>query len=109
MIYGKGVDDVCYNDPSDCSENEPWGSPKTINIGYPMKGWIYNEYNSENNTWLLSSNSKDSDNVFMYDRSLIYGNVGIGNFQKVLPVLYLKSNVIIESGTGKSNDPYVLK
>ena len=37
------------------------------------------------------------------------GNYGAANPLSVFPTIYLKSNILIESGKGTSSDPYILK
>ena len=114
LVYSNEVDNVCYNNPYNCSENETWGEPKTTNIGYPQLGWIYNSnklegQNSITYNWFVSPFSSNSAFVFLgrsvgflnyYD----YGDSAFGT----RPVLYLSSNVKITDGTGESTNPYKL-
>ena len=52
--------------------------------------WIYSKYN----VWYLA----------------FYAAFGFANYvQIVFPAIYLKSNVIIESGNGSESNPYMLK
>ena len=114
MTYAKGVDDTCYNDPYNCSEKEPWGSPKTSNIGYPTKGWIHNTNKLEGSTsqqvtWLLSPYSGPSTHVFYaHSGGSLDGN-GANYAGGGRPVVYLKSDIKIDTGTGEVGNPYVLK
>ena len=78
-----------------------------------------NNYICKNNNWMQKSilawyllPVAISDNA-----SIVWNVVGVGNFDDdnaarqlyVFPTIYLKSNVIIESGNGSTSDPYVLK
>ena len=38
-----------------------------------------------------------------------YGGSGASNAYAFFPAIYLKSNVLIESGNGTSDSPYILK
>jgi len=82
-------------------------------------------YKCKNNNWMHHGTTMDIEDAtwFMspYASSgaarpvwavLGVGNVNGGNATiplSVFPTIYLKSNVIIESGTGTSSDPYILK
>ena len=67
--------------------------------------WLYkNSY-----YWTLSPDSSDSYYVFNVSSS---GFVGYNNADLsygVVPAVYLKSNILIESGDGSSSNPYILK
>jgi type IV pilus assembly protein PilA len=61
--------------------------------------------------WTLSPIADASDASHVWGVSGA-GNAGYGSASgafAVFPAIYLKSNVIIESGTGTSSDPYILK
>ena len=61
--------------------------------------------------WTLSpyANSGGSRYVWLvYSGDLVPDNFAAGG-GSVFPAIYLKSNVIIESGTGTNTDPYILK
>ena len=62
-------------------------------------------------TWYLSPYAIGSSANYAWDVSG-GGNVGIdfaASSNAVVPSIYLKSNVLIENGTGTSSDPYILK
>jgi len=73
--------------------------------------WMHYGSTYSDSTWYLSPVAI-SDNA-----SIVWNVVGVGNFDDdnaarqlyVFPTIYLKSNVIIESGNGSTSDPYVLK
>ena len=61
--------------------------------------------------WTLSPIADASDASHVWGVSGA-GNAGYGSASgafAVFPAIYLKSNIIIESGTGTSSDPYILK
>ena len=72
--------------------------------------WI----NSDTNIWTLSPRDYSGPGGATYVRS-IGGNGYIASFSSaaelydIYPTIYLKSNILIESGNGTSSDPYVLK
>ena len=45
----------------------------------------------------------------LYNDNLLVSSAGAGASLSVFPTIYLKSYVIIESGTGTNTDPYILK
>ena len=79
--------------------------------------WDYSNAKCKNNNWLhkssyywtmspLSGSSNGVFNVYSSgnaDDSIAYDAYG------VVPALYLKSNILIESGDGSSSNPYILK
>ena len=72
--------------------------------------WI----NSDTNIWTLSPRDYSGPGGATYVRS-IGGNGYIASFSSaaelydIYPTIYLKSNVLIESGNGTSDSPYILK
>ena len=73
--------------------------------------WMHYGSAYSDNTWYLSpnANTSSSTNVWV---GRGYGNAGLGNASSAsafFPAIYLKSNILIESGTGTSSDPYILK
>ena len=65
----------------------------------------------EDATWFMSpgANSGSSRYVwFVFGDGFLYGDGAAGPLS-VFPTIYLKSNILIESGTGTSSDPYILK
>lgn len=100
MVYAKGVNDVCYNNPHECTDD----NAKT--------GWIYNTNfyaTSPISTWLLTVQSDDETGVLLSanDGSLqdAYAFVTVG----VRPVVYLSNNVKIVGGDGTSDNQYRLE
>ncbi len=104
MVYGNGVNATCYDNPSGCNETNA------------RKGWVFNSNKREgnsiiDNTWLLSSYAGDSYDVmraFSQGYLHYYFSAAVSSRTWVRPVVYLSSDVMIESGTGRENDPYVL-
>ena len=107
MTYANGVDSTCYNDPSQCTT---WRSP----AGDPTTGWIHNTNKLEGSTnqhftWFVSPGSSDSYVVFDADPDgfLVGDNQVIATIG-ARPVVYLKSDIKIDGGTGESTNPYKL-
>ena len=105
--YSKTIDDICYNDPYNCSEREHWMSLKE-NPGYPEKGWIYN--NSNDGFWTMSPSADSIISVFMVLKTSheSAGRVGAASRNSVMPVVYLSSSVKIIDGDGSSGNSYKL-
>ena len=63
-----------------------------------------------NNLWLLTTRSSSANSAWsLYaSGSVNYYNGGVNSAVAVVPVLYLDSKQVIESGSGSSIDPYVL-
>lgn len=104
MVYVNGSGSRCYNDPY---------------YGYcymsdAARGWIFNSNTFEGSTsrqitWLLSPYPGSANSAFMVNS---YGNMfsdTIGYPRGIRPVVYLKSDIKIATGTGKYDDPYVLE
>lgn len=68
--------------------------------------WLYNGRNE----WILSMGSSSTSNVFMID-SIARLNKAYASNETcgIRPVFYLKSSIIVESGTGTKSDPYRIK
>ena len=102
------VTDYAYaSSENDCNTKKDQSSTyKCKNNNWMHYGSTYSD-----STWYLSPVAI-SDNA-----SIVWNVVGVGNFDDdnaarqlyVFPTIYLKSNVIIESGNGSTSDPYVLK
>ena len=105
MVYGNGVNDICYTNPNGCSGTNA------------LSGWIYKSNVLEGQTspyytWFLSSFAGYSESVL-----IAVGDGGLDVLQRlgsrgsygVRPVVYLKSDIKITEGTGESGNPYVLK
>ena len=86
-------------------------------ITYIDGAYDYSNAKCKNNNWLyknsyywtMSPYSGDSYSVFRVDSS---GNAYNNNAYYALgvwPAIYLKSNILIESGDGSSSNPYILK
>ena len=73
--------------------------------------WMHYGSTWSDSTWYLSPNASASSAARAWH---VYG-IGFvscfspSNAYAVFPAIYLKSNVIIESGTGTNTDPYILK
>lgn len=101
MIYGKGVENTCYNDPKNCTIN---------NSAEPTISWLYNSNIKEGSfkidkTLLLSPLSSLNDILYMYE----YGYLNSYGQQwptTVRPTLYLKSDIYIVGGNGRIENPY---
>ena len=102
MVYGNGVNATCYNDPYNCNSTRA------------STGWVYNSNKQEGqssptDTWFLSPYSSSANSVFgAYSSGTLDDNLVINNTYGVRPVVYLKSSVQIDSGTGTQLDPYKL-
>ena len=106
---------------SDCETNMNAGYNATasfpdeafVNMTCKKNNWMHHgtTMDIEDATWFISplANPSDANNVWG-----VYG-VGLTGFGRaanplsVFPTIYLKSNILIESGTGTSSDPYILK
>ena len=76
-------------------------------------------YKCKNNNWMSKNiwywtlspgaHSGYSTNVWDVYSVDIVSNDRAGNGLAVFPAIYLKSDILIESGTGTSSDPYILK
>ena len=104
---------------SDCETNMNAGdnatalSPdeKIANMSCKNNNWMHYGSTSSDKTWYMSS--------FVYpgNATLVWHVNGVGradgadaaNPYSAFPAIYLKSNVLIENGTGTSSDPYILK
>ena len=100
--YANGVDDICYNDSYVCAN------------GHPSSSWIFNsnirqgENTIEPSTYFISPGAGYSVSVF---RQFDTGNLESGfasGLYGIRPVVYLKNNVTIVSGTGNESNPYIL-
>ena len=115
------VTDWAYaSSESDCETNMNAGynatasSPEEAfaNMTCKNNNWMhYGTTGIEDATWFMSpranpGNARDAWSVHG-DGGVFSGNVAY--FRAVVPSIYLKSNVIIESGNGTSSNPYILK
>ena len=62
-------------------------------------------------TWVMSpyANPGDASNVWFVSGDGLAGNDCAASPRSAFPTIYLKSNILIESGTGTGSDPYILK
>ena len=102
MVYGKGIDASCYEDPKNCAADNA------------KKGWICtsNIKQGEQNTtttWLLTSNAGNAYYGFYMLGGGHIANIGVDRNLAVRPVVYLKANVEFDGGTGASDNPYKIK
>ena len=66
-------------------------------------------YNSSLYQWTLAPYSANASTVFyVYRDGGVYDN-GASNTFAVRPVLFLKSSILLDKGTGESSNPYTLK
>ena len=108
------VTDWAYASSESVCETNMWdGDIDTTHGRFNMTCKNNNWMHRSNNTWYLSpctySFSDGASHVWNV------GNMGYVSFGSaaytyaVVPSIYLKSNVLIENGTGTSSDPYILK
>ena len=106
--------DYSYASSESVCETNMWdGDIDTTHGRFNMTCKNNNWMHRSNNTWYLSpctySFSDGASHVWNV------GNMGYVSFGSaaytyaVVPSIYLKSNVLIESGAGTSSDPYILK
>lgn len=106
MVYGKGVDNNCFNSPYRCN-------PSATPAGAPSTGWLYNsnmyiDQLTIRYTWLLNSYAGATDRVFMvYVEGLLDTN-GLAGYLVVRPTVYLKEDVKVVDGNGEVGNPYVI-
>ena len=103
MVYGNGVNDTCFGNPNACVNDNA------------QTGWVINSNIKQGQstidyTWLLSPISNSTNTTFRSSTNggLVSYSVTMAT-SAIRPVVYLKSDVIISSGTGSIDDPYVLK
>ena len=70
-----------------------------------------NDYllNTNNLQWTLAPYSSHASNVFFVSTDGITGIAPVDVDFAVRPALFLKSSILVDKGTGTSNDPYQLK
>ena len=79
-----------------------------------------NTYICKNNNWMFKPNtwywtlSLDAYPSASRGVWLVYSAGNVGNINAayggaIFPAIYLKTDILIKSGTGRSNDPYILK
>lgn len=67
----------------------------------------YNYLNSDYTYWLLTGNSDNTDKVYVVS-SYVY-NKTADYESSIRPVIHLNSNVMVESGKGTMNNPYIIR
>ena len=82
-----------YYDNSNCTANN----------------WMKNILGISNYSWLLTPNSGDANSAWSVSSSgyVLFGNI-VSYARGVAPVLYLSSELRVESGDGSSSNPYKL-
>lgn len=72
--------------------------------------WMYNSMtaNGNSSSWLLTPFSSFAESACLVPSSGFVNNGYVRSATWVSPVFYLDSELTVESGTGKSDDPYVL-
>ena len=78
---------------------------------YKCKNNNWMHYGDGDGTWYLSPLAYPFNAHFVWD-VVGYGSVDFSNAAytlSVFPTIYLKSNILIESGKGTSSNPYILK
>ena len=73
-----------------------------------------NSYICKNNNWMFKNTwywtlSPGADTSYAGDVWYVDGDGLAGDDNAVFPAIYLKSNILIESGKGTSSNPYILK
>ena len=94
-IYGKGVNDTCYNNTYICIGDKPYS------------GWIYiSDYNdNESNITYMWTITPYGNGAYLIHNT---GKIGIGNaVLGTRPVVYLDEKVKIFDGDGSIDNPYV--
>ena len=66
-------------------------------------------YNSSLSQWTLTSIPATALAVFIVNESGIVYYIYASSANVVRPALFLKSNILVDKGTGVKNDPYTLK
>ena len=107
------VTDWAYASSESVCETNMQKQDSSNNYNYICKNNNWMHYGSTYNdvTWYLSPGA---DPVYA---GVVWGVFGVGNVNdrlaviplSVFPTIYLKSNILIESGKGTSSDPYILK
>ena len=90
----KGLLNWGFSDFSDCKEND----------------YLYH-YNLSNGQWTLAPYSASAYNVFDVNEDGFVSSFDYGAYYTftVRPTFFLKSNILLNTGTGTSTDPYQLK
>ena len=112
------VTDWAYaSSESDCETNMNAGDIDfdngIFNMTCKKNNWMHHgtTMEIEDATWFMSPFANPVDASLVW---VVYGDGGTGNSSAAIPLsafptIYLKSNILIESGKGTSSDPYILK
>ena len=102
------VTDYAYaSSESDCETKIDKSSTKKCK----NNNWMHHGSTYSSNTWYLSPDASTSDaNMVFYVHGAGSADSSVAFcVNLVFPTIYLKSNVLIESGNGTSSNPYILK
>ena len=84
-----------------------------FNMTCKKNNWMHHgtTMDIEDATWFISSlaNPSDANNVWGVYGVGLTGLVRAANPLSAFPTIYLKSNILIESGIGTTSNPYILK
>lgn len=64
---------------------------------------------SRNEWWLVTASSESTSEVYSVTTSGYVQATDANDYRRMRPVIMLNSNVMIQSGTGTAEDPYILK
>ena len=112
------VTDWAYaSSESDCETNMNAGDIDfdngIFNMTCKKNNWMHHgtTMDIEDATWFISSlaNPSDANNVWGVYGVGLTGLVRAANPLSAFPTIYLKSNILIESGIGTTSNPYILK
>ena len=101
------VTDWAYASSESVCETNMEAQDSSYNYICKNNNWMYGNVK----TWYLSPRVRSgyASSVWRVDGGDFAGDYPAAHPLSVFPTLYLKSNVIIESGTGTNTDPYILK
>lgn len=93
--YANSVDDICFTNIKKCNNRS--------------NSWLYKDAYQ----WLISQFINDAaslvvDTGNMYSVNMIY-SIYYGGAKSIRPAVYLSSDILIDSGNGTSEKPYILK
>ena len=102
---------------SDCETNMYAGDIDfdngIFNMTCKKNNWMHHgtTMDIEDATWFMSPCANPVNAYFVW---VVFGDGVAGNYRaanplSAFPTIYLKSNILIESGTGTSSNPYILK
>ena len=101
------VTDWAYASSESVCETNMEAQDSSYNYICKNNNWMYGNVK----TWYLSPRVRSgyASSVWRVDGGDFAGDYPAAHPLSVFPTIYLKSNVLIESGTGTSSDPYILK